>query len=448
MSAPLPATPNSGVGLVLGIALRCGQAFHVVLLSIALAGCQFIDLGDELEEMQTFSAISGNIEQDQPSDNPVAVALFSEVLERDHLFDAQLLESRDFRFGAPPGKYFIFAFEDTNRDFRLQPDEPAGYYGNPTAIALEAGSDRTGIRIILRRGISLPDAGRPDAATRTNHQAQFPKLWAGRKNIGALASLDDHRFDDDYAKMGVWEPLRFTLDIGPGLFLLEPYDPNKTPVLFVHGIEGTPQVWRSMIEGLDRRRFQPWVFSYASGLPLDATARYMYSAVTQLRLLHGFENLYLVAHSMGGLVCQAFIDRYRDDEDRYLKLFVTLSTPWAGHSAAQLGVDYAPAVVPVWRDMAPQSAFLAAQRRSRLPEDLPYHLLFSYRGGLSSVANDGSVTLASQLDSAAQARAERLYGFDTGHVEILSDEDAMGLLYELLDRADDSTLQHQSTAGQ
>ena len=408
-----------------------------MLALLPLAGCKFADLGDELEEMERFSVLEGQVTAAGADGNPVAVALFAEALARDHLFDAQLLEARSFRFGAPPGRYFLFAFEDRNRDFRYQPEEAAGFYGAPTAVLLGEGEERDDLRITLRQGLLLPKAGRADSGPPGSGRAQFPKLWAGRKNIGAVTTLADPRFEMAKATMGLWQPLRYTLDIGPGVFFLEPYEPEKIPVLFVHGIEGSPRIWGEVIARLDRTRFQPWVFSYASGLPLDATARYLYNAVTQLRLLHGFESLYLVAHSMGGLVSQAFVERSRAADDDYLKLFVTVSTPWAGHSAAQLGVDYAPAVVPVWRDMAPESVFLADQRENQLPAGLPFHLLFSYGGGgLSSEANDGSVTLASQLAPSAQARATKLYGFDKGHVEILADEAAIDLLMALIERAE------------
>jgi hypothetical protein len=35
-------------------------------------------------------------------------------------------------------------------------------------------------------------------------------------------------------------------------FGLEEYDSSKTPVLFVHGISGTPRDWKFMVDGLDR----------------------------------------------------------------------------------------------------------------------------------------------------------------------------------------------------
>ncbi len=414
------------------------QIVHAALLSFALAGCAFIELRHELEEMDRFSTISGKIEQETPSHYPVAVALFSEERRSDRLIDTMLIDSGEFRFVARPGRYVIAAFEDTNDDFRYQPKEPAGYYGDPTPIVLEPGTNVMDIRIALRRDIVLLNSEGSNTAYEISGKRELPNLWAGRRNIGALAALDDRRFGRKFASMGNWKPVKFSREVGPGIFFLEPYDPSKTPVLFVHGNMDTPRAWDTIIENLDRSRFQPWLLSYATGLPIEVNAGYMYQALTELRLKHGFERLYLVAHSVGGLVSQAFIDRYRAGDARYLKLFMTLATPWGGHGFAQKGVDRAPAVVPVWRDIAPNSALLTALRKSHLPEDLSYQLLFSYRSGSSgAIATDGSVTVASQLDPAAQARAERIYGFETGHRGILSDNDVIRLLNDTLNQAHD-----------
>lgn len=414
---------------------RAPRVFLAVMaMSLLLASCKFEELGRELIQMEKFSTISGAVVQDTPSDRPVAVALFADSMKLENLVDVQLIASREFRFTAPPGRYFIFAFEDGNQDFRYQRQEPAGYFGDPSPIVLETGSSRSDISISLRRNLPLPNG---NGRIEKREDSTLPKLWRGRKNIGAIASLNDTRFDDERARMGLWEPLRYSFEVGPGLYMLEPYDPKKIPVLFVHGIEGSPRAWRPIVEKLDRARFQPWFLSYASGLPIEANARYMFGAISQLRLLHGFDSLYIVAHSMGGLVSQAFIDSYRAGRGKYLKLFVTISTPWGGHDAAQLGVDYAPAVVPVWRDMVPGSAFLAGTEKNDNFVGLPYHLLFSYRGGglPSRTANDGSVTVASQLNPSAQSRADKIHGFDAGHVEILSDVRAIELLNTILERA-------------
>lgn len=415
---------------------RIRDIFLLAMLSMALANCAFVDLGRELEKMNSFSAIAGTIEHDNLDGSPIAVVLFQGGMTLKHIVNAKLIEKSTFRFAAPPGDYLLFAFEDTNGDFLYQSHETAGYFGRPTFISLKPGTDRTDIRITLDKHFSLTEDADLESTAQDVQEAKLPNLWHGAKNIGAITSLDDPRFDPKFSDMGLWKPLEFSLEVGPGLFLLEPYDSGKIPVLFVHGIGSSPRAWRTVIKNLDRSRFQPWVFSYASGLPLEANATYLSRAMTELKIIHEFEKLYIVAHSMGGLVSQAFISKYRASQAQYLKLFVTLSTPWSGHSAAQLGVDYAPAVVPAWRDMAPNSEFLDKLQKSQLPSDLPYHLLFSYRGGSipSRTANDGSVSVASQLDHAAQSRANKVLGFDIGHVDILSDKAAIRYLVALFDQ--------------
>ena len=79
----------------------------------------------------------------------------------------------------------------------------------------------------------------------------------------------------------------------------------------------------------------------------------------QLQLRHGFTSYHVIAHSMGGLVSRGFILRNQTGLSRaHIPLYVTISTPWAGHKAAESGIKYAPAVVGVWNDMAPKSAYL------------------------------------------------------------------------------------------
>lgn len=405
----------------------------VVLLCLVLSACQFVRLDQDLEQMEKYAAINGVIRQASPNDNPMVVALFSEKIQLSNLVDAKLIDSREFRFTTTPGEYLLVAFEDANRDFKYQVGEPAGYHGKPTPILLGAGEGKA--EIFVSTGTSLVDRAARARAERESGNDFVPKLWLGRKNIAAIVTLEDQRFDREFAAMGLWEPLKFSLEVGPGLYLLEPYDERKIPIVFVHGMNGTPRDWAVPIEGLDRTRYQPWFLSYASGLPLEAHADYLFDALTQLHLLFDFNSMYLVAHSMGGLVSQAFLERYRESRADYLKLFVTLSTPWSGHQAAQSGVDNAPVVVPAWRDMAPNSALLDRLRRSALPAGLQYYLLFGYGGGslFSREANDGTVTLASQLQPAAQARARRITGFDADHLGILSDSAAAEMLNDLFD---------------
>src|SRR5262249_1675367 len=70
------------------------------------------------------------------------------------------------------------------------------------------------------------------------------------------------------------------------LVRLQSFDPERTPVIFVHGMESTPAAWAPMINALCndpdiRRRYQFWVFSYPSGYP------YPYAAALFRRELNG-----------------------------------------------------------------------------------------------------------------------------------------------------------------
>jgi pimeloyl-ACP methyl ester carboxylesterase len=96
-----------------------------------------------------------------------------------------------------------------------------------------------------------------------------------------------------------------------GLYFLQPYDPDRIPVVFVHGLISTPFDWVKTINGLQadpeiRKRYQFWVFAYPTGNPV------LYSALRLREELAKVDKLYpnhkdyvLVGHSMGGLLSQA-----------------------------------------------------------------------------------------------------------------------------------------------
>jgi hypothetical protein len=61
------------------------------------------------------------------------------------------------------------------------------------------------------------------------------------------------------------------------LVRLQPYDPNKIPVLMTHGLQDTPATWAPLINELRadpviNKRYQFWVFSYPSGYPFPNSA--------------------------------------------------------------------------------------------------------------------------------------------------------------------------------
>ena len=62
-----------------------------------------------------------------------------------------------------------------------------------------------------------------------------------------------------------------------GLFMLEPYDPKRIPVLMVHGLWSSPRTWMDMFNDLRsfpeiRERYQFWFYLYPSGQPFWISA--------------------------------------------------------------------------------------------------------------------------------------------------------------------------------
>jgi pimeloyl-ACP methyl ester carboxylesterase len=94
---------------------------------------------------------------------------------------------------------------------------------------------------------------------------------------------------------------------------LQQYDPARTPVIFVHGLQETGASWAPMIDSLRddpwiRIHYQFWFFSYPSGYP------YPYAAALFRQDLDGIKRSFpnhkrvvLIGHSMGGLICRLMI---------------------------------------------------------------------------------------------------------------------------------------------
>src|SRR5688572_15318478 len=95
----------------------------------------------------------------------------------------------------------------------------------------------------------------------------------------------------------------------PGIYALDPVDEKRIPVLFIHGINDSPARFSYLIEQLDRTRFQPWLYSYASHAHLDSVADNLHETVQQIRQSYRFHSIAVVGHSMGGLVARGFIQR-------------------------------------------------------------------------------------------------------------------------------------------
>jgi len=99
-----------------------------------------------------------------------------------------------------------------------------------------------------------------------------------------------------------------------GIYMLEPYDPHRIPVVMVHGLWSSPLTWMPMFNDLRsfedlRQNYQFWFYQYPTGQPFWISATQMRSDLAELRVKLDPEKddlnmdyMVLVGHSMGGLL--------------------------------------------------------------------------------------------------------------------------------------------------
>jgi pimeloyl-ACP methyl ester carboxylesterase len=99
-----------------------------------------------------------------------------------------------------------------------------------------------------------------------------------------------------------------------GIYLAEPYQPGKIPVLFVHGLLSDPITWAVMYNDLLadpvlRAHYQFWFYLYPTGDPYLETAADLRRDLVRLKAAldpagrdPALDRMVCVGHSMGGLV--------------------------------------------------------------------------------------------------------------------------------------------------
>src|SRR5262245_28530223 len=111
--------------------------------------------------------------------------------------------------------------------------------------------------------------------------------------------------------------IRPTRDEGEeGIYMREPFQSGKIPVIFIHGLASDPQTWSQLESELVSNpailaRYQLWLFRYDTGSPFLSSAamlrRYL-AAIHQTydpaRADPNMSQVVLVGHSMGGLLAK------------------------------------------------------------------------------------------------------------------------------------------------
>ncbi|KUM02606.1 hypothetical protein AWB61_09360 [Chromobacterium sp. F49] len=399
---------------------RVGRFCHALALCAALAGCAMSPRGGEL------CSFSGAAQSARPG--AVIVNLYALGEGLPELAAQQVLQQGgEWRLAAAPGRYLALAFQDEAGDQQWSGGESWGEAGGGEPLVCAGGRPLRGLDIDL-------GSRQPGGEVRKMLQESRPgplALPQGRAlSVGEVGRMDDPLWTSEYGQQGIWHPDLFMRQAHPGIYFLHPYQEGKIPVLFIHGMGGTPRNFDTLVQGLDVSRFQPWLAFYPSGSDLTVSAQMLHVVLLQLQRRFHFPSLVVVAHSMGGLVArQLLLDMAVDRPAVTVPLLLTLATPWAGDGGAGVGVRRTPApwVVDSWRNLAPDSAFLRQLfvRADGSPKTLPaatrHVLLFGFQRGrwMSREPGDGRVALSSQLRDEAQSQAFRIKGYQQSHAGIL-----------------------------
>jgi pimeloyl-ACP methyl ester carboxylesterase/uncharacterized protein (DUF2141 family) len=394
-----------------------------IILCLIFSGCSLIKAHEQADLIESIGKITGRVEVVGSQQGPVIVLRFRDDNGHPVLISHMpTSEQGDYLFDVAPGKYYIAAFVDFNGDEHYQKDEHGNFWGTPSIIEVPE-KKTVNIEPVIISG-PMP---KPDSELKVRK-----RIFKIVENIGSITTITDPTFTSENYSMGMWHPVDFLEQVGGGLFFLHPYQAGKIPVLFIHGANGGPTVWQSVIESLDSEKFQPWIFYYPSGLRLDMISGYLLQAVASLHNKYNFNQLSVASHSMGGLVTRSFIKKCQEQHPMIAKkinFVMTVNSPMGGMSSAATGVNHSPIIVPAWIDVAPESAFLKDLHEWMWPDEIPYHLVFSFKTGDSS---DGTVSLESQIPLRLQDESVRMYGFNNDHAGTLKDPDFISLFNELL----------------
>lgn len=240
----------------------------------------------------------------------------------------------------------------------------------------------------------------------------------------ALEVLLDALPGYDIGRRGLFRPME--RGTGARLIMLAPYQPDKIPVVFAHGVDSAARTWQDAFNELQadpviRRRYQFWFFQYPTGNPVPFSAALMREWLESVRAHYdpkgrspSFNRMVIIGHSMGGLLARLMVTepggefwRPRsgihfdqldmDDADRdilrrslffhrlpYVKRVVFISTPHRGSMLAQRAVGQ------------------MTQRLIHVPEEaaaLPSRILARNRRLFGDRLQEHDVTLPTGIDN-------------------------------------------------
>lgn len=194
--------------------------------------------------------------------------------------------------GAP-----LVAILERREHHRGSVDAPQSYVALTAVLRFDGAHSATlELHDPLRSGRISISGRDPVLAANFSAPASLALVETGLSRLGLVRLLNPGRFSGTAA-----------------LIRLQNYDPERIPVVMVHGLQDTPATWSPMYQQLlsDRElrdHYQFWVFCYPSGFPYPHSAALMRKELDEVRqAFPDHKDLVLVGHSMGGIISRLMV---------------------------------------------------------------------------------------------------------------------------------------------
>jgi len=255
-----------------------------------------VKLKQEVNQGQASTILVGRISTDFPGNGPIVVAAYAMNQGNRAVEHYSILHDYgEYELMVRKGNYSVFAYWDKNSNLIYDAGEPAGEYGDQKMVSAPAGGVVPEINIAITEKVKTIDVPFGFEISSVKPGKLHSRL------AGATIDLDDELFSEENGIKGFWEPASFFKEFGGNIYFLEEYDPEKIPMLFIHGAADTPRSWKYFIDNIDRTRFQPWLFFGPSGTRIQSAAHLLSWKLGNLQIKYNFDQLYITAHSMGGV---------------------------------------------------------------------------------------------------------------------------------------------------
>ncbi|MCA9063561.1 MAG: alpha/beta hydrolase [Planctomycetaceae bacterium] len=239
-----------------------------------------------------------------------------------------------------------------------------------------------------------------------------------------------------------------------GLYMVQPYDPDRIPVLMVHGLWSSPMTWMEMFNDLQadpelRKRYQFWFYLYPTGEPLAFSAANLRDELEKVRddcdphrRNPRMDQMVMVGHSMGGLIsCLMTIDSQEQfwnsvspvpltqlqateeqrneihrvfffQSNRSVSRIVTIASPYGGSSLSNRFTRWLSGAF-IWLPRRTQELTQLVSGRS---DDSWWQRMFSPRTSVDSLAKESAVLrLISNATFSPSVELHNIVGVRRGH---------------------------------